>query len=104
MRFFYKGRDRPAKDIGRELGVSAVLTGRVLQRGETLQISAELIDVGNGWQMWGNQYRRISADIFATEEAISREISGALRLKLTPEKASLLARRSTEMWTPITFI
>ena len=93
--FLYKGRDRPAQDIGRELGVSAVLTGRVLQRGEALQISAELIDVGNGWQLWGNQYRRTSADIFATEEAISREISGALRLKLTPEKESLLARRST---------
>ena len=92
----HKGRSGAAQEAGRELGVSAVLTGRVLQRGETLQISAELVDVENGWQLWGNQYKRKSADIFATEEDIAKEISGTLRLKLTPEKRNLLAKRSTE--------
>ena len=94
--FRYKGRiDEPQK-AGRELGVAAVLTGRVLQRGNVLVISAELVDVENGWQLWGEQYRRQSADIFAIEEDIAREISGKLRLKLTPEKKNLLGRRYTE--------
>jgi tetratricopeptide (TPR) repeat protein len=94
--FPYKGSIDEPRKAGRELGVSAVLTGRVLQRGNILVISAELVDVENGWQLWGEQYRRQSADIFAIEEDIAREISGKLRLKLTPEKKNLLGRRYTE--------
>jgi len=94
--FRYKGRSDEAQNIGRELGVRAVLTGRVLQRGEMLLISAELVDVDNGWQLWGDQYRRKSADIFAIEEDIAKEISEKLRLRLTPEKQNRLAKRYTE--------
>jgi len=94
--FRYKGRSDEARDIGRTLGVSTVLTGRVLHRGDMLLISVELADVENGWQLWGDQYRRKSADIFAIEEDIAGEISEKLRLKLSPERKSLLARRYTE--------
>ena len=92
----YKGRSEEAQDIGQALGVGAVLTGKVLQRGETLLISAELVDVENGWQRWGAQYRRKVEDIFAIEEEIAKEISENLRLKLTPEKENLLAKRYTD--------
>jgi eukaryotic-like serine/threonine-protein kinase len=94
--FRYKDRSGEAQIIGGELGVGAVLTGRVLQRGEMLQISVELVDVKNGWQLWGDQYRRKSADIVSVEQEIAREISEKLRLKLAPEKKSFLARRYTE--------
>jgi serine/threonine protein kinase len=94
--FHYKGRSDQAQDFGKELGVGAVLTGRVLQRGEMLVISAELVDVENGWQLWGDQYRRKSADIFMIEEDIANDISEKLRLKLTPEKKNLLTKRYTE--------
>jgi serine/threonine protein kinase/Flp pilus assembly protein TadD len=94
--FRYKSRSEDAQEIGRALGVRAVLTGKVLQRGETLVISAELADVENGWQLWGAQYKRKVEDIFATEEEIAKEISGNLRLKLTPEKQNALAKRYTE--------
>jgi eukaryotic-like serine/threonine-protein kinase len=94
--FRYRDRGHEAQKVGRELGVAAVLTGRVLQRNETLLISAELVDVENGWQLWGDRYRRKSADIFDIEEEIATEISEKLRLKLTPEKKGLLARRYTE--------
>jgi serine/threonine protein kinase/Flp pilus assembly protein TadD len=94
--FRYKGRGEEAQEVGRALGVGAVLTGNVLQRGEMLTISAELVDVENGWQLWGAQYRRKVVDIFATEEDIAKEISERLRLKLTPEKENLLAKRYTE--------
>ena len=73
-----------------------MLTGRVLQRGDVLRISAELLDVTNGWQLWGAQYRRTISDIFATEEEIATEITNALRLKLTPDKDHLLRRRYTD--------
>jgi len=94
--FRYKGRSDEARDVGRTLGVAAVLTGRVLHRGDMLLISVELVDVDNGWQLWGDQYRRTSADIFAIEEQIAGEISEKLRLKLSPERKSLLSRRYTE--------
>jgi serine/threonine-protein kinase len=94
--FRYRGRSDEAQAVGRELKVGAVLTGRVHQRNETLVISAELVDVEKGWQLWGDQYRRKAADIFTIEEDIAREISEKLRLKLTPENKNLLAKRYTE--------
>jgi eukaryotic-like serine/threonine-protein kinase len=94
--FRFKGRSQEAQEIGQTLGVGVVLTGKVLQRGETLLVSAELVDVENGWQRWGAQYRRKVQDIFAMEEEIAKEISENLRLKLTPEKENLLARRYTD--------
>jgi serine/threonine protein kinase len=94
--FKYKGRTEEAQVVGQALGVGAVLTGKVLQRGETLLVSAELVDVENGWQLWGAQYRRKVEDIFAMEEDIAKEISEKLRLKLAPEKQNLLARRYTD--------
>jgi serine/threonine-protein kinase len=94
--FRYKSRTEEAQDVGRALGVAVVLTGKVLQRGEALLISAELVDVKNGWQRWGAQYRRKVQDIFSVEEEIAKEISDNLRLRLTPEKENLLARRYTD--------
>jgi TolB-like protein/Flp pilus assembly protein TadD len=94
--FRYKGRSDEAQEIGHALDVGAVLTGKVLQRGPMLLISAELVDVENGWQRWGAQYRRKVEDIFALEEEIAKEISENLRLKLTPEKENLLASRYTD--------
>jgi serine/threonine protein kinase/tetratricopeptide (TPR) repeat protein len=94
--FRYKGNTDAPQKIGRELGVAAVLTGRVLQRNDTLVISAEMVDVENGWQLWGDQYRKKAEDIFTIEEEIAKEISEQLRLKLTPEKENLLSKRYTE--------
>jgi TolB-like protein/Tfp pilus assembly protein PilF len=92
--FRYRGQADRALEIGRTLGVEAVLTGRVLQRGNALQISVELADV-EGWRIWGAQYRRRAADIFAAEEDITREISENLRLTLSHEQTQILARRHT---------
>jgi eukaryotic-like serine/threonine-protein kinase len=94
--FRYKGRSDEAQDAGHTLGVETVLTGKVLQRGETLLVSVELVDVENGWQRWGAQYRRKVEDIFAMEQDIAKEICEKLRLKLATGKQNLLARRYTE--------
>ena len=94
--FRYKGQTQEPLAAGRALGVETVLTGNVLQRGETLSISAELVDAAHGWQLWGGQYRRKSADLLAVEEEIANEISGTLRSKLSPEQPLSLVRHYTE--------
>jgi TolB-like protein/Tfp pilus assembly protein PilF len=94
--FRYKGRDVDPQAIGRELNVSAVLTGRVIQLNENLIIRTELVDVADGWQLWGEQYNRNHADLLAVQEEISREISEQLRLKLSGEQKRRLAKRYTE--------
>lgn len=93
--FRYKGgRDDPMT-IGQVLGVDSVVTGRIRQRGPTLFITAELIDVRSGLQLWGAQYKRSSEEIHEVEDEIANEISDKLRLKLSPEKQRLLDRRRT---------
>jgi eukaryotic-like serine/threonine-protein kinase len=92
----YKDRDSDPQRAGRELGVKAVLSGRVLQRGDMLTIQADLVDVGNGAQLWGDQYNRKTTDILAIQEGIAREISEKLRLRLTGEQKKRLTKRATE--------
>ena len=94
--FRYKGREVDAQTAGLELGVSAVLTGRVLLRGDSLIIKTELVDTRDGSQLWGEHYNRKLSDIFAVEEEISTEISEKLRLKLSREQKKKLTRRYTD--------
>lgn len=94
--FRYKGSDGDPQEIGRELGVRAVLTGRVMQVGDLLVVKTELIDVEQESQLWGEQYRRSPGDIFALQEEISQEISEKLRLRLSGEERKRLAKRYTE--------
>ena len=94
--FRYKETSLDPRSVGRKLNVDAVLLGRVLQRRDALLVVAELVDVQNGWQLWGEQYNRKMVDIFAVEEEISREISEKLRLRLTGDDRSRLAKRHTQ--------
>src|SRR5687768_8656361 len=94
--FRYKGSEIHAREAGREMGVRAVLSGRVLQVGDRLVIRAELVDVAGGWQLWGAQYDRRPADILAVQSEIAREISEGLRLKLSGEQKERLVKQHTE--------
>ena len=94
--FRYKGREADAQAAGRELRVQAVLTGRVVQRGGDLSVSAELVDVRNNSHIWGDQYSRKLSDILAVQEEIVRDISSKLRRRLTGEEQKRLAKRYTE--------
>jgi tetratricopeptide (TPR) repeat protein len=79
--------------VGRDLGVEAVLTGRVSQRGDALVIGAELVDVARGTRLWGERYNTRMGDIFAVQEDIARDISRGLRLKLATRAETLPTRR-----------
>jgi serine/threonine protein kinase len=94
--FRYKGRRVDPQQVGSELDVRAVLTGRVFQRAETLVIKSELVDAADGSHLWGEQYNRQMSDIFAIEEEISKEISEKLRLKLSGAQRKQLAKRYTD--------
>ena len=93
--FRYKSPNIDPQQVGRELGVRAVLTGRVLHFGERLVVNAELIDVANESQLWGEQYNRKPADIFEVQEEISKEISQKLLSKLSGEDRKRLTKRHT---------
>jgi serine/threonine-protein kinase len=94
--FRYKGRNPDPQTVGKELGVRALLTGRITQRGDRLVISAELVDVGNNRRLWGGQYDRRPSDILAIQSEISREISEQLRSRLTNEEQKRLTKHYTE--------
>ena len=94
--FRYKAKNVNPRTAARELGVRAVVTGRLIQRGDNLSLSAELIDTRDDRQLWGEQYNRKLADILSVQEDISREISEKLRMRLTGEEKARLAKRPTE--------
>ena len=85
--FHYKGKPMDAQKFGDELGVHAVLIGRVVQRGDNLTISVELDDIRNGKQLWGEQYDRKVADLLAVKSDIAREVSQRLRSQLSGENS-----------------
>ncbi|HET6271342.1 MAG TPA: protein kinase [Bacteroidota bacterium] len=94
--FRFKGNATDPQTAGQELGVRAVLLGRVLQRGDNLQVRAELIDASDNTHLWGEQYNRKSADILAVQEEIAKEISQTLRLRLADKDTERLTKRATD--------
>ncbi len=93
--FRYKGQ-ADAQAVGRALNVQSVLTGRVVQLGDSLSISTELVDVRDNRHIWGEQYDRKVADILDVQVEISTEISDRLRLKLSGEDKKRLVKRYTQ--------
>jgi serine/threonine protein kinase/tetratricopeptide (TPR) repeat protein len=94
--FQYKGKDVDPRKVGHDLGVRAVLMGRLIQQGDNLTIRTELVNVSDGTELWGQQYNRKLADLFAVQEEIAKEISDKLRLKLSGADIQQLAKRPTE--------
>jgi TolB-like protein len=93
--FRYKGKEIDPRIIGKELGVRAILTGKVLQRGDALQIQVDLIDARDGAQLWGEQYKRKLSEMMDVQQTIAREISERLRWRLTGEQAQMMMKSYT---------
>ena len=92
--FKYKGTDVDLKEVAKALGVDAILTGRVTQRGDNLAISVELVNAVDKTQIWGEQYTRKPTDLLQVQAEISREIADSLRLRLNADQQRQLAGRS----------
>jgi serine/threonine-protein kinase len=92
----YKGKELDAQKIAAELGVQAVMSGRMTQRGENLSISVELIDAANNKIIWGEQYERKMSELLATQREIAAAITEKLQVKLSGEGAKGITKQYTE--------
>ncbi len=93
--FHYKGKDIDPRRVGRELQVAAVLTGRVRQMQDALSVQVDLVDATTGAQLWGEAYERRISDVIAVKQAIAREVTQKLKLKLSGEEERRLVKRDS---------
>jgi serine/threonine-protein kinase len=93
--FKYKGKDVDPQEVANALRVDGIVTGRVVQRGDQLQVRAELIDAHDKTQLWGEQYNRTMTDVQVVQEEIARAISEKLRVRLTGVDEQQLSKRAT---------
>jgi len=93
--FRYKGQSIDAEKIGNELGVDAVMSGRLTQRGDDLLISVDLVDVKNKKTIWGEQFQRKMSDLLATQSEIASAIADKLQLRLSGNDSQGMAKQIT---------
>lgn len=93
--FFYKGKDVKLGDIGRELGVSAVLEGSVRKSGTSLRITVQLINISDGYHLWSERYDRRMSDIFEVQDEITMAVVDALKVKLLVADRSAVLKKAT---------
>ena len=93
--FRYKGRDVDPQTVAKELKVQALVTGRIVQHGDQLIISSELIDARTSRNLWGDQYDRKLSDALAVQQEITGAISAKLRERLSGETQKQVAKGGT---------
>jgi serine/threonine-protein kinase len=94
--FRYKDKSMDPEKVGHDLGVRAILTGRLVQSGDDLLISVNLEDIGDKRQIWGAQYNRKLSNLVTVQEEIAGDIYARLRPRLSGEETRLRAKRPTE--------
>jgi serine/threonine protein kinase/Tfp pilus assembly protein PilF len=94
--FAFKGRDEDVRKIGAALGVRTVLEGSVRQAGGEIRVTAQLINVADGYNLWSERYDREMKNVFALQDEISRAIAETLKVRLLPAEETRLAARGTE--------
>lgn len=92
----YKGRDVDPREVGRELGVKAIVTGRVVQRANDLAVAVEIADARDGSHIWGRRYTRSIGDIVAVQNDLARDVSQTLRLRVSGRDEQRLAKRQSD--------
>ncbi|MGH9556755.1 MAG: FlgO family outer membrane protein [Terriglobales bacterium] len=88
----YKGKHKPLPQIARELNVDAVVEGTVVRSGNRVRISARLIDAQNDQHLWAQSYERDLRDVVSLQDEIARAIADEVRVQLTPQEQTRLAR------------
>ncbi len=93
--FQFKGRAADVREIGRMLGVGAVLEGSVRKAGERVRITAQLVSSSDGYHLWSESYDRKLSDVFAIQTEIAQKLVEALRVSLSRQERELIQRRGT---------
>jgi serine/threonine protein kinase len=94
--FHYKGKDVDAQKAGNELGVSALVSGRVVPRGDSIEVSAELTAVRDNTEIWGQHYSGKRADIISLQRQIASDVAEKLRSKLSTSEKQLVTKQGTQ--------
>jgi len=82
----YRQQHTDVREMGRDLGVKAVLIGRIARDGDRIALQTELVDVSNGSQLWGQRYEQRVADVSGLQQRLSRDIADNLRIRLTGDE------------------
>jgi TolB-like protein len=94
--FRYKGKDVDVQRVGSELGVSALVSGRVVPRGDIIEVSAELTDVRDNTEIWGQHYNGKSTELIALQQQIAGDIAEKLRSKLSGSEKQQVTKLGTQ--------
>jgi len=88
----YKNTDKDIKDIGKELGVATILEGSIRKEKDNIRVSAQLINVKDGFHLWADTYDRLLESIFDVQDEVSHAIAEALEIKLTQKKMDAIKK------------
>ena len=94
--FAFKGKDQDIRKIGEQLNVSHVVEGSVRKAGNRVRITAQLINIADGYHLWSERFDREMEDVFTIQEEIAHMIVNALKIKLVRKAETPLVERSTE--------
>jgi len=94
--FAFKGKNEDIREIGEQLSVSAVLEGSVAKAGDRVRITAQLINVADGYHLWSESYDRELKDVFAIRSEVAQTVAHALRVELAAGEREGIARRPTQ--------
>jgi TolB-like protein/predicted Ser/Thr protein kinase/cytochrome c-type biogenesis protein CcmH/NrfG len=94
--FRFKGNEQDPRQIGQTLQVSAVLMGRMTQRGDELGVQADLVNAADGTELWGSQYAHKMADAMQVQGDIARDVSSKLKIQVSGEKQQALQSAGTK--------
>src|SRR4029434_3787786 len=85
----FKGRNEDLRSVGAKLNVANILEGTLRRSGNRLRVTAQLIDAGNGYQLWSERYDRVMEDVFAVQDEIAATIAGRLQVSLSGSREAL---------------
>jgi serine/threonine protein kinase len=94
--FRYKGKDVDVQKVGNDLGVSALVSGRLVPRGDSIEVSAELTDVRDNTELWGQHYSLKRADVIGLPQQIAGDIAEKLRSKLSAPERQQVTKQGTQ--------
>ncbi len=94
--FRYKGKDVDAQKVGSELGVSALVSGRVTPHGDNVEVSAELTDVRDNTELWGQRYSGKSTEIISLEQQMAGDLAAKLRSGMSTSEKQQVTRQGTQ--------
>ena len=93
--FAYRDRNMDVREIGNKLGVQHIVEGSVRKAGNQIRITAQLIDVHNGFHLWSERYDRELNDVFAVQDEIAQRVVQALEIKLSDREKQELEKLNT---------